>query len=406
MLYYLFEFLENQYQLPGAGLFQYLSFRAAVSVIISLGISIIYGKKIIQFLRKNQIGENVRSLGLEGEEKKKGTPTMGGLIIIISTLIPVLLMSRLDNIYIQILIFTTVWMCIIGLADDYIKVFKKNKKGLKAKFKLFGQNILGIIVGLVILFHPDITISEDIRDNVQIELNETTKVLEEVKTFKTTVPFFKDNELDYQEISNAIFNGNANLIWIIFIPIIILIISSVSNSNNLTDGLDGLSAGLSAIIVFALGIFAWTSGNIVFSDYLNIMYIPNVGEITIFISALFGALVGFLWYNTYPASIFMGDTGSLTVGALIAVISILIRKEFMLPLLCGIFLIEALSVITQVSYFKMTKKRTGVGERIFLMSPIHHHFQKRGFHESKIVSRFWIIGIFLALLTILTLKIR
>ena len=406
MLYYLFEFLENQYQLPGAGLFQYLSFRAAVSVIISLGISIIYGKKIIQFLRKNQIGENVRSLGLEGEEKKKGTPTMGGLIIIISTLIPVLLMSRLDNIYIQILIFTTVWMCIIGLADDYIKVFKKNKKGLKAKFKLFGQNILGIIVGLVILFHPDITISEDIRDNVQIELNETTKVLEEVKTFKTTVPFFKDNELDYQEISNAIFNGNANLIWIIFITIIILIISSVSNSNNLTDGLDGLSAGLSAIIVFALGIFAWTSGNIVFSDYLNIMYIPNVGEITIFISALFGALVGFLWYNTYPASIFMGDTGSLTVGALIAVISILIRKELMLPLLCGIFLIEALSVITQVSYFKMTKKRTGVGERIFLMSPIHHHFQKRGFHESKIVSRFWIIGIFLALLTILTLKIR
>ena len=406
MLYYLFEFLENQYQLPGAGLFQYLSFRASVSVIISLGISIIYGKKIIQFLRKNQIGENVRSLGLKGEEKKKGTPTMGGLIIIISTLIPVILMSRLDNIYIQILIFTTIWMCIIGLADDYIKVFKKNKKGLKAKFKLFGQNILGIIVGLVILFHPDITISEDINWEGQIEINENTKVIGEVKSFKTTVPFFKDNELDYQEISNAIFNGNNSLIWIIFIPIVILIISSVSNSNNLTDGLDGLSAGLSAIIVFALGIFAWTSGNIVFSDYLNIMYIPTVGEITIFISALFGSLVGFLWYNTYPASIFMGDTGSLTVGALIAVISILIRKELMLPLLCGIFLIEAMSVITQVSYFKMTKKRTGVGERIFLMSPIHHHFQKKGFHESKIVSRFWIIGIFLALLTILTLKIR
>ena len=406
MLYYLFEFLENQYQLPGAGLFQYLSFRASVSVILSLGISIIYGKKIIEFLRKKQIGENIRNLGLDGEEKKKGTPTMGGLIIIISTLIPVILMSRLDNIYIQILIFTTIWMCIIGIADDYIKVFKKNKKGLKAKFKLFGQNILGIIIGLVILFHPDITISENLDDNVQVEINETTKVLDEVKSFKTTVPFFKDNELDYQEISNAIFNGNTNLIWIIFIPIIILIISSVSNSNNLTDGLDGLSAGLSAIIVFALGIFAWTSGNIVFSDYLNIMYIPTVGEITIFISALFGALVGFLWYNTYPASIFMGDTGSLTVGALIAVISILIRKELMLPLLCGIFLIEALSVITQVSYFKITKKRTGVGERVFLMSPIHHHFQKKGFHESKIVSRFWIIGIFLALLTILTLKIR
>ena len=406
MLYYLFEFLENQYQFPGAGLFQYLSFRASVSVILSLGISIIYGKKIIQYLRKNQIGENIRSLGLKGEDKKEGTPTMGGLIIIISTLIPVILMSRLDNIYIQILIFTTIWMCIIGLVDDYIKVFRKNKKGLKAKFKLFGQYILGIIVGLIILFHPEITIRESVNDNIQIEISQESEVLEEVKSFKTTVPFFKDNELDYQEISNSIFNGNTGLIWIIFIPIIILIISSVSNSNNLTDGLDGLSAGLSAIIVFTLGIFAWTSGNVVFSDYLNIMYIPRVGEITIFISALFGALVGFLWYNTYPASIFMGDTGSLTVGALIAVISILIRKELMIPLLCGIFLIEALSVIIQVSYFKMTKKKTGIGLRIFLMSPIHHHFQKKGFHESKIVSRFWIIGIFLALLTILTLKIR
>ena len=375
MLYYLFEFLENQYQFPGAGLFQYLSFRASVSVILSLGISIIYGKKIIQYLRKNQIGENIRSLGLKGEDKKKGTPTMGGLIIIISTLIPVILMSRLDNIYIQILIFTTIWMCIIGLADDYIKVFRKNKKGLKAKFKLFGQYILGIIVGLIILFHPEITISDSVSERIQIEVNQEAKVLKEVKSFKTTVPFFKDNELDYQEISNSIFNGNTGLIWIIFIPIIILIISSVSNSNNLTDGLDGLSSGLSAIIVFTLGIFAWTSGNIVFSDYLNIMYIPRVGEITIFISALFGALVGFLWYNTYPASIFMGDTGSLTV-------------------------------ITQVTYFKMTKKKTGIGKRIFLMSPIHHHFQKKGFHESKIVSRFWIIGIFLALLTILTLKIR
>ncbi len=406
MLYYLFEFLENQYQLPGAGLFQYLSFRASISVILSLGISIVYGKKIIQYLRKHQIGENIRSLGLKGEDKKKGTPTMGGLIIIISTLIPVILMARLNNVYIQILIFTTVWMCVIGLADDYIKVFEKNKKGLKAKFKLFGQNILGIIIGLVILFHPDITISEDLGDNVQIEINEKRKVLNEVKSFKTTVPFFKNNELDYQEISNSIFNGNTNLLWMIFIPIVILIISSVSNSNNLTDGLDGLSAGLSAIIVFALGIFAWTSGNIVFSDYLNIMYIPRVGEITIFISALLGSLVGFLWYNTYPASIFMGDTGSLTVGALIGVIAILIRKELMIPLLCGIFLIEALSVILQVSYFKMTKRKTGIGERIFLMSPIHHHFQKKGFHESKIVSRFWIIGILLAIITILTLKIR
>ena len=403
MLYYLFEFLETQYNLPGAGLFDYLSFRAAVSVIISLIISVVFGKRIIEYLRKRQIGENVRKLGLEGEEKKSGTPTMGGLIIIIATIIPVLLMSNLENIYIKILLISTIILGIIGFIDDYIKVFRKDKKGLKGKFKIAGQTILGIFVGIILLTSNDITIVEfsSLSDIESIENFQSN----EIKSFKTTIPFFKNNELDYALISNAIFN-NENMLWLILIPIIIFIVTAVSNSNNLTDGLDGLSAGTSAIIVFTLGVFAWTSGNIIFSDYLNIMYIPRVGEITIFIASLLGSLVGFLWYNTYPASIFMGDTGSLTVGGLIAVISILIRKELMIPLLCGVFLIEAISVILQVGYFKITKKRLGHGKRIFLMSPIHHHYQKSGYHESKIVTRFWIIGIFLALLTILTLKIR
>ena len=403
MLYYIFEFLETQYNLPGAGLFDYLSFRAAVSVIISLIISVVFGKRIIEYLRKRQIGENVRKLGLEGEEKKSGTPTMGGLIIIIATIIPVLLMSNLENIYIKILLISTIILGIIGFIDDYIKVFRKDKKGLKGKFKIAGQTILGIFVGIILLTSNDITIVEfsSLSDIESIENFQSN----EIKSFKTTIPFFKNNELDYALISNAIFN-NENMLWLILIPIIIFIVTAVSNSNNLTDGLDGLSAGTSAIIVFTLGVFAWTSGNIIFSNYLNIMYIPRVGEITIFIASLLGSLVGFLWYNTYPASIFMGDTGSLTVGGLIAVISILIRKELMIPLLCGVFLIEAISVILQVGYFKITKKRLGHGKRIFLMSPIHHHYQKSGYHESKIVSRFWIIGIFLALLTILTLKIR
>ncbi len=403
MLYYLFEFLETQYNLPGASLFNYLSFRAAISVIISLIISVVFGKRIIEYLKKRQIGENIRKLGLEGEEKKSGTPTMGGLIIIIGTIIPVLLMSNLENIYIKILLISTVILGIIGFIDDYIKVFRKDKKGLKGKFKIAGQTILGIFVGIMLLISNDITIVEfsSLNDINSIENFQSN----EIKSFKTTIPFFKNNELDYALISNAIFN-NENMLWLILIPIIIFIVTAVSNSNNLTDGLDGLSAGTSAIIVFTLGVFAWTSGNIIFSDYLNIMYIPRVGEITIFIASLLGSLVGFLWYNTYPASIFMGDTGSLTVGGLIAVISILIRKELMIPLLCGVFLIEALSVILQVVYFRITKRRLGTGKRIFLMSPIHHHYQKVGYHESKIVSRFWIIGIFLALLTILTLKIR
>ena len=404
MLYYLFEILENQFNLPGASLFSYLSFRAAITIIISLMISIVFGKKIINYLKKKQIGENIRELGLEGENNKKGTPTMGGIIIIIATLIPVILMSNLQNIYIQILLVSTLILGFIGLVDDYIKVFKKNKKGLKGKFKIAGQSLLGIFVALVLLLNNQITIVEF--DKNPNEDKTEFSVLEEVKSFKTTIPFFKNNELDYSEISNAIFKYGDRFIWIILIPVIIFIISAVSNSNNLTDGLDGLSAGLSAIIVFTLGVFAWTSGNIIFSDYLNIMYIPRVGEITIFISALLGSLVGFLWYNTYPASVFMGDTGSLTVGGLIAVISILIRKELLIPILCGVFLLEALSVILQVGYFKISKKRTGTGKRIFLMSPIHHHYQKAGYHESKIVSRLWIIGIFLAVITILTLKIR
>ena len=404
MLYYLFEILESQFNFPGASLFSYLSFRAAVSVLLSLIISVIFGKKIINYLKRKQIGENIRELGLDGEDKKVGTPTMGGLIIIIGTLIPVILMSNLENIYIQILIFSTLMLGSIGFIDDYIKVFKKDKKGLKGKFKIAGQSLLGIFVALILLTNNDITIVEFNKDldNDKIEFSE----VQEIKSFKTTIPFFKDNELDYSEISNSIFKYGDRLLWIILIPVIIFIISAVSNSNNLTDGLDGLSAGLSAIIVFTLGVFAWTSGNIIFSDYLNIMYIPRVGEITIFIAALLGSLVGFLWYNTYPATVFMGDTGSLTVGGLIAVISILIRKELLIPILCGVFLLEALSVIVQVSYFKITKRRTGIGKRIFLMSPIHHHFQKVGYHESKIVSRLWIIGIFLALITILTLKIR
>ena len=404
MLYYLFEILESQFNFPGASLFSYLSFRAAVSVLLSLIISVIFGKKIINYLKRKQIGENIRELGLDGEDKKVGTPTMGGLIIIIGTLIPVILMSNLANIYIQILIFSTLMLGTIGFIDDYIKVFKKDKKGLKGKFKIAGQSLLGIFVALILLTNNDITIVEFDKDlnNNKIEFSE----VEEIKSFKTTIPFFKDNELDYSEISNSIFKYGDRLLWIILIPVIIFIISAVSNSNNLTDGLDGLSAGLSAIIVFTLGVFAWTSGNIIFSDYLNIMYIPRVGEITIFIAALLGSLVGFLWYNTYPASVFMGDTGSLTVGGLIAVISILIRKELLIPILCGVFLLEALSVILQVSYFKITKRKSGIGKRIFLMSPIHHHFQKVGYHESKIVSRLWIIGIFLALITILTLKIR
>ena len=399
MLYYLFDFLENSYNLTGASLFQFISFRGAFAIILSLFISTIFGKKIIDYLIYKNVGEDIRQLGLDGENDKKGTPTMGGLIIIISTLIPVLLLSKLDNIYIQVLIISTIWMGTFGFIDDYIKIFKKNKKGLKGRFKVLGQFILGVFVGLVMYFHPDITIRKEKYDQ------NGSKILVSEKSTLTTIPFLKNNELDYSEI---IFwdKNSTNYSWIIFVPIVVLIIISVSNGANITDGIDGLAAGTSAIIILTLGIFSWISGNIIFSNYLNIMYIPNLGEIVIYICSLLGALIGFLWYNAFPAQIFMGDTGSLTIGAIISVIAIMVRKELLLPLLCGIFLIENLSVIIQVFYYKYSKKKTGFGKRVFLMAPIHHHFQKKGMHESKIVSRFWIIGIILSVLTIVTLKLR
>ena len=401
MFYYLFEYLEKNYQLTGASLFQYLSFRSAITFILAIIISTIFGKKIIQFLKSKQIDENIRKLDLPGENEKEGTPTMGGIIIILSTLIPIFLFADFKNIYILILIITTIWLGAFGFADDYIKVFKKNKKGLKGRIKIFAQVILGLFIGLTVYFHPEITTRDSklISEN-KIQINVETK---NDKNLKTTVPFFKDNELDYVEVFRM--NSN-NYNWIFYVIIITFIIVSLSNGTNLTDGLDGLAAGSSSIIVFTLGVFSWISGNVIFSDYLNIMYLPGIGEIVVFVAALLGGLIGFLWYNTYPAQIFMGDTGSLTVGGIIAVIAILVRKELILPILCGVFLIETLSVIIQVGYFKYTKKKLGFGKRIFLMTPIHHHFQKKGYSESKIVARFWIISIMLAILSLITLKIR
>ena len=405
MLYYLFDFLEAQYQFPGASLFQFLSFRAAIAALLSLLFSTFFGKRIIDFLRKQQIGESIRDLGLEGQNEKAGTPTMGGIIIIFTTIIPVLLLAKLDNIYILLLLFTTLWMGTIGFIDDYIKIFKKDKEGLKGKFKVLGQIALGIVVGATLYFHPKVTVRQEIPVQIEKVAQKTSAFYAEEKSTITTIPMFKNNELDYAELINWI-PGVERFTWLIFIPIVVFIITAISNGANLTDGIDGLAAGSSAIMVFTLGIFAWVSGNVIFSDYLNIMYIPNAGEITIFVAAFLGALIGFLWYNTFPAQVFMGDTGSLTIGAIISVIALMIRKELLLPLLCGIFLIENLSVILQVSYFKYTKKKTGVGQRIFLMSPIHHHYQKKGYHESKIVARFWIVGILLSILTIVTLKLR
>ena len=399
MIYFLFEYLELKYQFPGASLFQYLSFRSALAFIFSLLLSIKYGKNIINFLRKKQIGETVRDLGLFGQKEKTGTPTMGGLIIIMATIIPVLLFSNFKNIYIIILIFTTIWLGLIGFADDYIKIFKKNKDGLKGKFKLIGQISLGLIIGLTLFYHPDVTIKD------QFKIDDSERRIE-YKSTKTTVPFLKNNELDYSYLISWTGNESQKLSLIVFVFFVILIISAVSNGANLTDGIDGLAAGSSVIITITLGVFAWVSGNIIFSDYLNVMYIPRVSEIVIFISAFIGGLIGFLWYNAFPAQIFMGDTGSLTIGGIIAVIAIIVRKELLLPLICGIFLVETLSVIIQVSYFKYTKNRLGKGKRIFLMSPIHHHFQKLGYHESKIVVRFWIVGILMAILSLITLKIR
>ena len=408
MLYYIFQYLESEFNLTGASVFQFITFRAAIAFILSLLISTIFGKKIINFLRKQQIGETVRDLGLVGQVQKAGTPTMGGLIIILATLVPVLLLAKLENIYIVILLITTVWMGLIGFTDDYIKVFKKDKAGLKGKFKVLGQVGLGIIVGSMLYFHPDVTIKEQLPKAEQVvQVSGKVKVFGEAhKSTKTTVPFLKDNELDYAKAFNFLGDGYEKYGWIVFIFVVVFIVTGISNGANLTDGIDGLAAGTSAIMVIALAIFAWVSGNIIFADYLDVMYIPSSGEMTVFIFAFAGALIGFLWYNTFPAQVFMGDTGSLTIGGIIAVIAIAIRKELLLPILAGIFVIENLSVILQVFYFKYTKKRFGVGKRIFKMAPLHHHYQKLNYHESKIVTRFWIVGILLAVLTIVTLKLR
>ncbi|CDF80665.1 phospho-N-acetylmuramoyl-pentapeptide-transferas e (GT4) [Formosa agariphila KMM 3901] len=413
MLYYFFDYLEQHYQFPGASLFGFITFRAAMAILMSLIISTVFGKRIIRFLQRQQVGETIRDLGLEGQSEKAGTPTMGGIIIILATLIPVILLAKLDNVYILLLIVTTLWMGTIGFIDDYIKKFKNDKEGLKGKFKVLGQIGLGLIVGTTLYFNPNVTIKEKLPEAQQLEiLAENPNALPgkffaaEEQSTKTTIPFIKGNEFDYADLITWIDPSLAKYAWLLFIPIVIFIITAVSNGANLTDGIDGLAAGTSAIIVFTLGIFAWVSGNIIFSDYLNIMYIPRVEEITIYIAAFMGALVGFLWYNTYPAQVFMGDTGSLTIGGIIAVIAIAVRKEWLIPVLCGIFLAENLSVVLQVSYFKYTRKKYGEGRRIFKMSPLHHHYQKSGYHESKIVTRFWIIGILLAIITIVTLKIR
>lgn len=412
MLYYLFDFLDARFDFPGAGVFRFITFRAAMSVIFSLVISLLFGKRIIEFLRRQQVGETIRDLGLEGQTQKAGTPTMGGLIILGSILVPTLLFAKLNNIYIQLLIISTVWMGFIGFLDDYIKVFKKNKKGLRGVFKVLGQIGLGLMVGAVLYFHPDVTIKQKAELNTQeIEflgagVPQDPVFSDAEKSTKTTIPFFKNNELDYSRLLTWISEDLAPYTWLLFIPIVIFIITAVSNGANLTDGIDGLATGTSAIIGVTLGIFAYVSGSIVFADYLNIMYIPDSGEMVIFIAAFVGACIGFLWYNAYPAQVFMGDTGSLSLGGIIAVFAIAIRKELLIPILCGIFLVENLSVVLQVSYFKYTKKKYGEGRRIFKMSPLHHHYQKLGYHESKIVTRFWIVGILLAVLTFVTLKLR
>ena len=398
MLYYLFEYLERAYQFPGASLFAYLTFRSAVAIIFSLLVTAVLGKRIIAVLQYYQMGESIRDLGLEGQKEKAGTPTMGGLMIIFGTLIPVLLLTKLDNIYIILLIVTTLWMGAIGLADDYLKIKRKDKEGLKGRFKIVGQIILGVIVGATLYFHPGVTIKQKAIDGESF--------LQEEKSTKTTIPLLKNNEFDYSDVIAWAGEGAKNYAWLIFIPAVIFIVTAVSNGANLTDGIDGLAAGTASIAVLTLGLFAWVSGNIIFADYLNVMYIPEVSEVVVFVAAFVGALVGFLWYNAFPAQVFMGDTGSLTIGGIIAVLALIVRKELLIPVLCGVFLIENLSVILQVSYFKYTKKRQGAGKRIFKMAPLHHHYQKLGYHESKIVSRFWIIAIMLAIISLVTLKIR
>lgn len=417
MLYHLFKFLEEQYDIPGAGLFQYISFRAGSAIILSLIISILLGGRIIRFLQKKQVGETVRDLGLEGQIQKAGTPTMGGIIIILATLVPCILLARLDNIYIILMIVVTVWMALIGGADDYIKVFLKNKQGLKGRTKIIGQVILGLIVGVVMLYHNGIVVRMDreeanlrqceVIESVQtIDSRGRSKEMVYVKTTLTNIPFFKGNNLDYSSILSFLGDNARNWVWLLFIPFVILVVTAVSNAANLTDGLDGLATGVSAIIGATLGILAYVSGHNLFADYLGILYLPYSEELVIFSACFIGGCIGFLWYNAYPAKVFMGDTGSLTIGAIIATMAILLRKELLLPILCGIFVVENLSVVLQVFYFKYTRKKYGEGVRIFRMAPLHHHYQKGGMHESKIVTRFWIIGILLAVFTIITLKIR
>ena len=418
MLYYLFQYLHNHFNVPGTGAFQYITFRAGLAIILSLAISLVYGKRLIDVLRKRQAAETIRQLGLEGENTKKGTPTMGGLIILGAILIPTLLFAKLSNVYIVLMLITTVWLGLIGFLDDYIKIFKKNKEGLAGRFKVVGQVGIGIIVGATLYLHPSVVIRESYSEKEAtpaIIANSTAKKLDngkiiytqDVKSTVTTVPFVKSHEFNYSKLLFFLNDETARkYTWIAFIIVVIFIITAVSNGANLTDGIDGLAAGSSAIVGATLALLAFLSGNLIFSEYLNIMYLPNQGELTIFLASFVGACIGFLWYNSYPAQVFMGDTGSLSIGGIIAVIAIILRKELLIPILCGIFLIENLSVIMQVSYFKYTKKRFGEGKRIFLMSPLHHHFQKKGYHETKIVTRFWIVGIMLALLTIITFKLR
>jgi len=407
MLYYLFDYIEKNFDFPGAGLFQYISFRAGAAAVLSLIITITLGEQLINYLRKKQVGEDIRDLGLEGQLQKKGTPTMGGLIIIAAILIPTLLMARLDNVYVTLLIATTLWLGLIGFLDDYIKVFKKNKEGLAGRFKIVGQVTIGLIVGLTLYFNDHVVVREvkpaTVASIYTFQTDGIRYEYEDVKSTKTTVPFVKNNEFDYSDILPWL---DDNYTWIVFTLMVILIITAVSNGANITDGIDGLAAGTSAIIGLTLAIFAYLSGRVDFSSYLNIMYIPNLAELVIFCTAFVGACLGFLWYNAFPAQVFMGDTGSLSLGGIIAVLAFAVRKELMIPLLCGIFLVENLSVIMQVSYFKYTKKKYGEGRRIFLMSPLHHHYQKKNIHEAKIVTRFWIVGVLLAILSLAMLKLR
>ena len=408
MLYYLFDFLNQTYDLPGEGVFQYITFRSAMAVITSLLISMVFGKRLIDRLHRLQVGETVRDLGLEGQQEKSGTPTMGGIIILMAIVFPTLLWAKLDNIYIILMLISTLWMGSIGFVDDYIKVFKKDKKGLRGIFKVIGQVGLGIIVGATLYFHPEVTIKEQLPvvQTEQFESANGPSYGDAVKSTKTTIPFFKDNEFDYAYFTNWMGDSGKPITSIVYILAVIFIITAVSNGANLTDGLDGLATGTSAIAATALLVLAYVSGSIIFASYLNIMYIPNTGELVIFTAAFIGAAIGFLWYNSFPAQVFMGDTGSLAIGAIIAVLALAVRKEFLLPIIAGIFLVENLSVIIQVSYFKYTKKKFGEGKRVFLMSPLHHHYQKKNYPETKIVTRFWIVGIMLAVAAIATLKLR